>query len=90
MYLGNKDTSCIFKICCTISIFLQSAVYFIILSFLVHVIFTFYIKDAPKLNVHPWLLKMKLNIECLLQLAVFVYENGFVFTALVTFNIGTI
>jgi hypothetical protein len=45
---------CIFKICCTICvIFLQNAVYFIILSLLVRIIFAFYIKGVLKFKCPP-------------------------------------
>jgi len=55
IYLGNKIISAFFKTWCTISIFMphKLSCYFIKLSFLVHIIFMFYIKNVLNLNVQP-------------------------------------
>jgi hypothetical protein len=54
IYLGNKVTYWVFKICSTICIVAQNAVNFIILFFVgVHIIFTFYIKIVLKFKYPP-------------------------------------
>ena len=62
IYLGNNNTYCMFTMCCTICVlFPIKTVYFIILSFLVRAIFTFYVKGALKFKRLP-LLGININL----------------------------